>query len=176
MLRFHRTTIYLTLFSFLRVRLRTLCAQWTCHVPRTRLSRIHVSRITCHWLVYSYVSLSISHALLLVQIQTVDSCTYVSRLCLSPFVLLIRLSTHYSWIVTCLWLISLLRTFVIVSRSHYIYGLEMGLCSPSSIYFATTLKVWPVRSHELSLVLSRSLAKATALRLLGFVLCLLAYR
>ena len=45
-------------------------------------------------------------------------------------------------------------------------GLEMGR-SPSSIYFATTLVLWPERSHILSLDRSSSLAKATALLVLG---------
>ena len=45
-------------------------------------------------------------------------------------------------------------------------GLEMGR-SPSSIYFATTLKLWLERSHILSLDRSSSLAKATALLVLG---------
>ena len=55
-LRFHRTCFILTITFLLRVRSRMLCAQWTCHVLRTCLSRIPVSRITCHRLVYSYVS------------------------------------------------------------------------------------------------------------------------
>ena len=65
MLWFHHATIYLTIVFLLQVCSRTLCAQWMCHVLRTRLSRIPVSRITCHQLVYSYVSLSVSHVLLL---------------------------------------------------------------------------------------------------------------
>ena len=32
MLQFHRTWFILTIVFFLRVRSRTLCAQWTCHV------------------------------------------------------------------------------------------------------------------------------------------------
>ena len=77
------------------------------------------------------------------------------------------------WLVR--WLVYFLRIFVLVSRSPLYIWLEMGIRPSSSIYFATTLKVWPARSHVLSLVLFSSLAKATALRPLGFVLCLLTY-
>ena len=86
----------------LRVRSRTLCAQWTCHVLRTRLSRIPVSCIPCHRLVYSYVSLPsymfsyctdvdcrLVTGYLFVSrfpFRIVDSCTYVLRLRVSPFV------------------------------------------------------------------------------------------
>ena len=193
MLQFHHTVIYLTIVFFLRVRSRTLCAQWTCHILRTRLSRIPTSRITCHRLVYSYVSFPISRVLLLVRIWIVDSspvtCSspfpfwcLLTRLCLMLLLTLTRyvLSTHletcYSWTLTHLQLIFLLSMFVLVSRRPLYIRLGMGTCSPSSIYFATTLKVQPARSHVLSLVLFSSLAKATALRLLGFILCLLAYR
>ena len=51
--------IYLTIVFLLRVCSRMLCAQWTCHIPWTHLSRIPASRITCHQLVYSYVSVPI---------------------------------------------------------------------------------------------------------------------
>ena len=192
MLRFHHTMIYLTIVFFLQVHSRTLCAQWTCHVLQTRLSRIPASCIMCHQLVYSYVSFPVSRVLLLVRIWIVDSspvtCSSLfpfwclsTRLCLpllltlTRYVSSTRLATRYSWTLTRLQLIFLLSMFVLVScRPLYIW-LGMGTCSPSSIYFATTLKVRPARSHVLSLVLFSSLAKATALRLLGFILCLLAY-
>ena len=77
----------LTIVFFLRVRSWTLCAQWTCHVLRTRLSHIHVSRITCHQLVYSYVPVSASHVFLLVQMWTVDSLLVTCLFSVSPFVL-----------------------------------------------------------------------------------------
>ena len=164
-----------------------LCAQWTCHVLRTCLSHIPVSRITCHRLVYSYVSLSVSRVLLLVQIWTVDSSLVTCLFHVSPFVSSTRVLTFLacaclfssrrfvlmlthcvcrlvSWLVS--WLISLLRTFVIVSHSPLYIRLGMRTRSSSSIYFATTLKVWPARSQVLSLILSRSLAKATASRIL----------
>ena len=44
-LRFHCATNYLTFSFHLRVRSRTLCAQWTCYLPRTRLPRILAFRI-----------------------------------------------------------------------------------------------------------------------------------
>ena len=49
-----------------------------------------------------------------------------------------------------LWLVYLLRLFVLVSLSLVYIRLEMGICPSSSIYFATTLQVWPARSHVLS--------------------------
>ena len=99
-------------------------------------------------------------------------CLVDSSLCLlllltlTCYSLSTRLTTRYSWTMTRLWLVSLLWTFVIVSRSSLYIWLEMRTCSPSSIYFETTLKVWPARSQVLSLVLSRSLAKATASQIL----------
>ena len=97
-LQFHRTCFILTITFLLRVCSRTLCAQWTCHVLRTRLSRIPVSCITCHWLVYSYISF-MSYVFFLTYMDCrlipgylfvsrftfclVDSYTYVSRLCCS---------------------------------------------------------------------------------------------
>ena len=48
-LRFHLHGYFsLTVVFLLRVCSQTLCAQWTCHVLRTRLPRIPASRITCH--------------------------------------------------------------------------------------------------------------------------------
>ena len=111
-----------------------------------------------------------------------DSCAYISRLCLSRFVLSTRLrsykyrlclsfcslstrlSSRYSWTLTSHRVISLSCIFVLVSRILSIYTGWRWDYSPSSIYFATTLKVRPARSHVLSLVSSSSLAKATALR------------
>ena len=55
-----------------------------------------------------------------------------------------------------------------ISQTCIYTGLEMGR-SPSSIYFATTLKLWPERSHVLSLDCSSSLAKATALHIFAGV-------
>ena len=70
-----------------------------------------------------------------------------TRLCL-PLLLTLtcyvsstRLATRYSWTLTRLRLIFLLSMFVLVSRRPLYIRLGMGTCSPSSIYFATTLKV-----------------------------------
>ena len=134
---------------------------------RTRLLRIPVSRITCHRLMYSYVSLSISCVLLPVPVWIVDSSPYVSWLRLSPFVSSTRLLMFLAYafpFVVCrlvshlvilgLWLVY--DSFPFYERLYvyladcYIYGLEMWACSPSSIYFATTLKVWPARDPTYS--------------------------
>ena len=76
-------------------------------------------------------------------------------------------------VISGLWLVYdlsyFLRLLVLVSCSSLYIRLKMGIRPSSSIYFATTLKVWPVRSHELSLILSSLLAKATALRILAGV-------
>ena len=134
LLRFHCNVYFsLTIVFFLRVRSWTLCAQWMCHVLRTRLLCIPASRITCHRLVYSYVPVSVSHVPLTVQIWIVDSSTYISRLLLSPFVLSTRLclpmllmsflfslstrlSSRYFWTMTRHQVISLFCIFVLVSR------------------------------------------------------------
>ena len=160
------------------------------HVPLARVLVRSPFRFTCFLtctnmdcrLVYRYLFVSRFPFCL------VDLYTYVSRLCLSPFVLSTCLHAyHYClhlliavcWLVSwpVFWLISLLRTFVIVLSSSLYIRLEMRTLSSSSIYFATTLKVWPARSHELS---SSSLARWPRLLLCVFLgaclLCLLAYR
>ena len=106
LLRFHHSIISTDNCFSLRVHSQTLCAQWTCHVLRTRLSRTPVSRITCHWLVYSYVpvpvlrvssylyrctdmdSRLVSGYLFISRFPfcVVDSYTYVTRLHLSRFI------------------------------------------------------------------------------------------
>ena len=178
--------IILTIVFFLRVRLRTLCAQWTCHVLWTCLPRIPTFRITCHRFVYSYIPVPISRVSLTVQIWTVDSSPdtclssvslFVSSTCMLTFVayafplsfcrLISMLTiTAYAFpfvvcrlvsrlVISGLWLITesfpFLVSLYLYLAYYYIYGLEMWACSPSSIYFATTLKVWPARSHVLSL-------------------------
>ena len=124
-LRFHHTCFTLTIVSLLRVCSRTLCAQWTCHVLRTHLSCIPISRIMCHRLVYLYVPISVSRVSLLLpnvdcrlvagylfvslfSFCLVNSSTYVSRLCLSPFVLSTRLYAY----LYCLRLPALVRRLV----------------------------------------------------------------
>ena len=167
LLRFHRATIYLT-FTFMSTladAMRSMdvsrspdslisYSRFPYHVPPARVLVRFPSRFTCSltctnmdcWLVSGY--LFVLHF---------SFCLVDSSLCLPLLLMLthcslsICLATHYSWTLTRLRLISLLWTFVIVSRSSLFIWLEMRTCSPSSIYFATTLKVWPVRSHELSL-------------------------
>ena len=112
MLQFHRAMISLTIVFLLRVRLWTLCAQRTCHVLRTRLSRIPVPHITCHQLMYSYVPDSrfmcfpyctdmdcrLVPGHLFVSrfpVCLVDSYTYVSRLYLSPSISSTRLYAYH---------------------------------------------------------------------------------
>ena len=62
-------------------------------------------------------------------------------LTLTRFILSTRLSSRYLWTLTRYRLISLLHLIVLVSRSPLYIRLEMWACPPSSIYFATTLKV-----------------------------------
>ena len=154
----------LTIVFFLRVRSRTLCAQWTYHVlsgPAYLVLLFPVSRAT-------------------------GSCT---RTFPSPFTCFLTCTNMDCWLVSgylffthfpfyvcrlkhlrfslmsfslCLVDSSLVSLFLdsdsFLTRSPYMYlylvplyiRLGMGTCSPSSIYFATTLKVWPARSHELS--------------------------
>ena len=78
-LRFKLTIVFL-----LRICSQTLCAQWTCHVLRTHLLRIPVSCITCHWLVYSYVSLSVSRTFTNMDWRLISGYLFVSlfSLCL----------------------------------------------------------------------------------------------
>ena len=89
-------------------------------------------------------------------LMPVSICLVDSSLCLPlPLTLTCyssstRLLTHYPWTMTRYRLVSLLRTFVIVLGSSLYIRLEIRTRSSSSIYFATTLKVWPARSHELS--------------------------
>ena len=159
----------------------------------------------CHRLVYSYISLSVSRVSLLVPIWIVDSSVYVSRLCLSSFSLSTRLrllvcfmflllsrrlvSLRFSlmplsfrivdsspaYLLSITRVISPFRTFVIVLIVCYIYGLEMGLL-PIFNLLCNHPKGVTCEIPRTLLVLSSSLAKATALRLLGFIFCLLAYR
>ena len=62
-------------------------------------------------------------------------------LTLTHYSLSTRLPTRYLWTLTRYQLIFLLSMFVLVSRRPLYIRLGMGTCSPSSIYFATTLKV-----------------------------------
>ena len=97
----------------LRVRSRTLCAQWMCHA----LSGLAYLVLPYHWLVHSYVSFS-SYVFPLTRTNVacrlvtsyllafhfsfclVNSSTYVSHLHLSLFVLSTRLPSRYFWTLT----------------------------------------------------------------------------
>ena len=92
MLRFRRAMIYLTIvFLFTSMLVDAMCSTDVSRVLRTRLSRTPVSRITCHQLMYSYVSRSISRVSLLVRIWTDDSSPVTCLFHVSPFVLSTRL-------------------------------------------------------------------------------------
>ena len=131
--------IYLTIVFLLRVRSRTLCTQWTCHVPWTHLSRIPTSHITCHRLVYLYVSVPVhmfsylyQYGLLTHPLTFLDytflflSCRLVSlRFSLMPVSfcsLSTRLSSHYFWTMTRSTFYEHLYFYL---ADCYIYGLEM---------------------------------------------------
>ena len=74
-----------------RVRSRTLCAQWTCHVPRTRILRIPIFHVTCHWLMYLYVPVPVLRVSPYLYRCTVMDCRLVSGyLFVPPFLLLSR--------------------------------------------------------------------------------------
>ena len=162
LLRFHHTMIYLTIVFLLWVHSQTLCAQWTCHVLPVSLTSYPVPVITCHWLVYSYISVPISRVSLTCtnmgwrlvsgylfiscfSFCLVDSSAYVSRLCLSSFILTTRLHAYLSClrlpVIVCrlvclpviygLWLIYDSFPFYICLylylADHYIYGWGWGL-------------------------------------------------
>ena len=115
-------TALLTLFPFLNVRSRTLCAQRTYphphHVLPVCLLVCFLSHFTCLFtLLLWIVDLSVES------------------------------------LFPNLWLLYLLRLFVLVPTSLVYIWLGMRTRSSSSIYFATTLQVWLARS----LVLSSSL-------------------
>ena len=162
MLRFHRMH-YLSdiFFSFTSMLTDAMRSMDVSRVLQTRLFRIPAPRITCHRLVYSYVSFPsyvFSLTCMCVQIWTVDSspdtCLFpvspfvlstrvltFSRLCLSSFVSLTRLftrlildsdssTTHFPFTSIC----------TCISQTIIYTGWRWD-CSPSSIYFATTLKV-----------------------------------
>ena len=72
----------LTIVFVLRVRSRTLCAQWTCHVlSLVRLYSVPAPRITCHRLMYSYVPVP-SYPFPLTCICTDIDCRLVLGTCL----------------------------------------------------------------------------------------------
>ena len=180
MLRFHRTYYFLTIvFLFLRVRSRTLCAQWTCHVfsrlgylvfpfPVSRATGscthtfpfpsyvfpftcttvliwiVDSSSVTCLFPISPFVSMTrpltfLAYVFLLLSRRLVYAYRY--RLCLSFCSSSTCLLSRYFWTLTCYRVIFLCCIFVLVSRILPIYTGWRWDCSPSSIYFATTLKV-----------------------------------
>ena len=143
-----------------------------CHVPTACVLVHFCSRFTC-FLTCTNVDCRLVPGYLFS--SRFSFCLVDSSLCL-PLLLMLtryslstRLPSRYLWTLTHYQLVFLLSMFVLVSCRPLYIRLGMGTCSPSSIYFATTLKVWPARSHVLSLVLFSSLAKATALRFLGVI-------
>ena len=112
-------------------------------------------------------------------VQTRLPYAYSLVLRLPPFGLSTRLSTRYFWTLTRLRLISpftnSLYLYLAVS-SFTIYTVGDGDLFPIFNLLCNHPKGVTCEIPRTLLVLSSSLAKATALRLLGFVLCLLAYR
>ena len=81
------TLCYADYFPFLlRVRSWMLCAQWTCHVLQTRLSRVPLSHITCYRLMYLYVPFPVSRVPLCFFFWIVDLSLVTDLLYVSPFV------------------------------------------------------------------------------------------
>ena len=162
LLRFHRITIYLT-FTFMSTladAMRSMdvsrspdslisYSRFPYHVPPARVLVRFPSHFTCSLTCTNMDWRLVSGYLFVLHFSF---CLVDSSLCLPLPLMLTRcsLSIHDSWTLTRLQLVFPLWTFVIVSCSPLYIRLEMRTCSPSSIYFATTLKVWPARSHELS--------------------------
>ena len=158
-------------------------------VLRTHLSSIPAFRITCHRLVYSYVPFP-SYMFPLTCTCTdidcrlvsgyltvpcfpfylVDSYTYMfSLMPLSFCSSSTRLSSRYSWTLTRYWVISPFCIFVLVSRILPIYtGWRCGLF-PIFNLLCNHPKGVTCEIPRTLLVLSSSLAKATALRFLGVI-------
>ena len=106
---------------FLWVHSRTLCAQWTCHILRTRLSLC--LRFPCHALVYSCTPFCHAHFLLLVPLWIVDSSPVTCLFSFSPFVLSTRTLTLHAYVF-------LLLTHRLVCA--YRYHLRVSFCSLST--------------------------------------------
>ena len=81
-LRFHRNDCFTDNCFLLRVRSRTLCAQWTCHVLWIRLSHIPVPHVTFSGLAYLVFQLPVSRA--------TGSCTHMFPFPFHVFPLLYR--------------------------------------------------------------------------------------
>ena len=125
--------IYLTIVFLLRICSWMLCAQWTCHVLRTRLScslyhvppaRVLVHSRSCFTCFLTCTNMdcrlvSLRFLITSVSFCLVDSSAYVSRLCLSSFLsrrlvcqlVISRTMTHSPVYSSCV----SLQTFVLVS-------------------------------------------------------------
>ena len=154
LLRFHHAMIYLTIVFLLRVRSRMLCAQWTCHVLWTRLpciprSPYHVpparvlvrfcSRFMCSLTCTNMDCRLVSLRLLLMLVSFCFIDSSLAYLLWTVDSSVVRHSSHFPFLYICN-----------CTRSPLYIRVGDGDYSPSSIYFATTLKVWPARSHKLS--------------------------
>ena len=202
MLRFHRTMIYLTFVFFYEyargryalnghvtfLRPRLSCIPY--HVPPAWVLVCFPSHFMCFSYLYKY-GLTTRPRWLVCLMLLFMFCRLVHlRFSLMPFPFCLDDSSVDSlflelWLI--LWLVHPHTARLSRYICMYLYlaclvlslynGLEMWACPPSSIYFATTLKVWPARSHVLS---SSSLARwprLLASRSLGVrLLCLLAYQ
>ena len=191
----------LTIVFFLRVRSRTLCAQWTCHVTRTRLSCTPVSCATgsCTRTFPSHLMCSL--LLVLVPLWIVNSSPVTCLSPVSPFVLSTRLLMFlaYVFLLLCCRLVSMLTftaytfPFQFVDSSPVSLFLDsdslpshfpfLYLCtciSRTAIYTGWRCGSFPIFNllcnHPKGVtceiprtlpILSSSLAKATALWLLG---------
>ena len=168
-----RTCFSLTIVFIYKLRSRTLCAQWTYHVTPGSLTRMFPSGVTCSRLVYLYVSVPVSRVSLhylfglttrLRLLTCLMLSLYISstRLCL-PLLLMITcysLSTRYSWTMTHLPFMNICNCI----SQFTIYTIGDG---DSSLIFNLLCNHPKGVTCEIPrplLVLSSSLAKATALR------------
>ena len=196
----------LTIVFFLRVRSRTLCAQWTCYVFSGLACLVlpfPVSRVMHHQFVYSFVPFSVSRVFLPVQMWIDDSSPVTCSFPVSLLSLLTRTLTFLTYVFLLLARrLVLMLTFTAyaflfqfvdsspvsvfldsdsslthfpftnictcISQDHYIYGLEMGLL-PIFNLLCNHPKGVTCEIPRTLLVLSSSLAKATALRFLGVI-------
>ena len=134
------------------------CPRFPYHMPPARVlvCFLSVSRVLLYlyeyglstrlWLLVCFTFLLLSRRLVHLRflLMPFPSCHVDSSSCLllpltlTCYSLSTRPLTRYSWTMTRTSFCSSLYLYL---TDHYIYGLEMWDCSPSSIYFATTLKV-----------------------------------
>ena len=135
-----RTCFILTIVFLFELCSRMLCAQWTYHVTPARLlvRFLSISHVTGSG---TCVSLLRFRVFLTLPIWTYDMSlsSYASPFTVRQLVISGLMTSSDSFVY--LWLVCLLCMFVLVSRRPLYIWLGMGTRSPSSIYFATTLKV-----------------------------------